>query len=32
VKFDTSAVDDIDGALHVTCSHESGALFPNGAR
>ena len=30
VKFDTSAVDDVDGGLQVTCSKESGALFPNG--
>ena len=30
VKFDTSANDDIDGALRVTCSQDSGAFFPNG--
>jgi hypothetical protein len=30
VKFDTSAYDDIDGALRVVCSRESGSLFPNG--
>ncbi|HVG23216.1 MAG TPA: HYR domain-containing protein [Thermoanaerobaculia bacterium] len=30
VKFDTSATDAIDGALRVTCDHDSGTLFPNG--
>lgn len=30
VKFDTSAYDDVDGALGVSCSHQSGAFFPNG--
>lgn len=30
VKFDASAFDDIDGGVRVTCSQESGTLFPNG--
>lgn len=30
VKFDTSAYDEIDGALRVVCSKDSGSLFPNG--
>lgn len=30
IKFEASAVDDIDGQLRVTCSHDSGTLFPNG--
>ena len=30
VTFDTRAVDEIDGELRVTCSQESGKLFPNG--
>jgi hypothetical protein len=30
VKFDASAVDDIDGALRVTCDHDSGTFIPNG--
>jgi hypothetical protein len=30
VKFDASAIDEIDGGVRVTCSKESGALFENG--
>ncbi|HEY0372638.1 MAG TPA: HYR domain-containing protein [Thermoanaerobaculia bacterium] len=30
VKFDASAIDDIDGQLRVTCSRDSGTFFPNG--
>lgn len=30
VKFEASAVDDIDGGLKVSCLPQSGALFPNG--
>jgi large repetitive protein len=30
VKFDTSAIDEIDGGVRVVCSRESGTLFPNG--
>jgi hypothetical protein len=30
VKFETSAIDEIDGGVRVVCSHDSGALFPNG--
>jgi hypothetical protein len=30
VDFDTSATDNIDGAVPTDCSHESGATFPIG--
>ncbi len=29
-KFDASAIDEVDGSVRVTCSRESGTLFPNG--
>lgn len=29
-KFETSAVDEVDGSVRVTCSRESATLFPNG--
>lgn len=30
VKFDASAVDDIDDGPRVICDHDSGSFFPNG--
>jgi large repetitive protein len=30
VTFDASALDDVDGALEVTCTPPSGSTFPNG--
>lgn len=30
VKYETSATDNIDGALRVVCDRDSGTLFPNG--
>jgi hypothetical protein len=30
VTFTVSAIDDVDGEVAVTCSHESGAIFPIG--